>query len=118
MAALPSISQDGVLIIYFRDVRLTEGSRIENLAVELTQTLDRSTEKKMLLNFRNVKFMGSAMIGKLILFSKQCKSEKVELRVCELNDNLKEVFDMMKLSKKVFRLHPSEDEALKSFRKR
>lgn len=99
MSDLPSKTVEGVLVVYVPDVRLTEEARIEGLTGDLITLINQSDVQKMLLSFRNVKFMGSAMIGKIIQINKKCKEDKVDFRLCEMNDNLMEVFKLMKLDK-------------------
>ncbi len=111
---LPTITNNGVLVVYIPDIRLVEEARIEGLAAELITLINRTDVSKILLSFRNVKFMGSAMIGKIIQVNKKCRQEKVDLRLCDLNDNLREVFELMKLDK-VVHLYASEEKALDAF---
>jgi anti-sigma B factor antagonist len=111
---LPTITNNGVLVVYIPDVRLTDDSRIEGLGAEIITLINRSDVSRILLNFRNVKFMGSAMIGKIIQVNKKCKEEKVDMRVCDLNDNLLEVFRLMKLDK-ILQIYPTEEDAIDGF---
>jgi anti-sigma B factor antagonist len=102
------------MVIYIPDVRLTEEARIEGLTGELITLLNQSAAEKVLLSFRNVKFMGSAMIGKIIQLNKKCKEEKIDFRLCEMNDNLMEVFRLMKLDK-IITLYKTEQAAVDAF---
>ena len=61
--------------------------------------------------------MSSAMIGKLVEFDKKCKAAKVQLRLCNINENVEEVFNLMRLNK-VFTIDKDEEEALKNFSKK
>ena len=114
MNELRSVTNNGVRVVYIPDVRLTDESRIEALSGDLVTIVNRSDVTRLLLNFGNVKFMGSAMIGKVILLNKMCKKEKVDLRLCRLNEELHSVFKQMKLDK-ILRIHATEDEALDGF---
>ena len=78
---------------------------------ELTELVTNPNNQKIVLNFENVSFMSSAMIGKLVLFGNKCKSAKVSLRMCNINENVDEVFQLMKLGK-VFSLDADEKTAL------
>ena len=60
--------------------------------------------------------MTSSMIGKVILLSKKCKEAKIDLRLCEVSENIMEVFQLMKLTK-ILDIQKDEDTALKSFEK-
>ena len=43
-------------------------------------------EKKLLLDFTGVSFMSSAMIGKLVLLHKKCKSAEILMKVCNISN--------------------------------
>ena len=116
MATLLTRSEDDVLLAYFQDVRIIDESRIVGLGKELMELINNSNNEKIILNFQNVSFMSSAMIGKLVLFGKQCKTAKVQLRMCNINDNVEEVFNLMKLGK-VFAIDKSEEVSLKKIGK-
>ena len=116
VSTLITRSQDDVLIVYFRDVRIIDEPRIQSLGRELLNLVDQSNEDRILLSFRNVKFMTSSMIGKVILLSKKCKEAKIDLRLCEVSENIMEVFQLMKLTK-ILDIQKDEDTALKSFEK-
>jgi len=109
--------EEGILIAYFQDIRIIDASRINALGQDLTNLLNASTNKKIILNFQNVNFMSSAMIGKLVLFNKQCKAAKVELRLCDINENVDDVFAMMKLGK-VFHIDKDEETSISKLSKK
>ena len=106
-----------VLLAYFQDVRIIDESRINSLGQELSELINNSDNNKIILNFQNVSFMSSAMIGKLVLFGKKCKTAKVALRLCNINDNVDEVFKLMRLNK-VFAIDKDEDASLKKIKKK
>ena len=108
---------DGVLIVHPQDVRIIDETQIMELGNDLTNLINTMKEDKMLLNFSHVNFMGSAMIGKLILVSKKCKAARIDMRMCCLNENIIEVFRLMKMEK-VFETYANEPEAMKSFKER
>ncbi len=117
MSTLLTKKLDDILIAYFQDVRIIDEPRIQSLGQELSDLISESNNSKILLNFRNVSFMSSAMIGKLILFGKNCKNANVDLRFCNINDNVEQVFQLMKLDR-VFTICKSEDDAVESFNKK
>ena len=66
-----------VLVVYFADAKILDDARIQQIGKDLTEMVTKAEHQKMLLNFQNVGFMSSAMIGKLILLSKKCKADAV-----------------------------------------
>jgi len=117
VATLLTRTEGDVLIAYFQDVRIIDETRIQSLGQELNELVGNSETKKIVLNFRNVSFMSSAMIGKLIQFGKKCKSIDVQLRFCNINENIEQVFTLMKLEK-VFHIDKDEEKSLASFNKK
>jgi len=100
-----------VLIVNFQDVSLIDESRIESVGEELLELTNDGANEKIVLNFQSVGFMSSAMISKVIDFGNACKSEKIKLRLCSINDNVKKVFDLMRLEK-VFDIDADEEKAM------
>jgi len=117
MSTLLKRSNGDVVIVYFQDVRIIDETRISSLGQELSEMAASSANQKIVLNFQNVSFMSSAMIGKLVLFDKKCKASNIELRMCNINDNVEEVFSLMKLGK-VFKIDKDEETAVKNFSKK
>ena len=116
MATMLTRSDGDVLLAYFQDVRIIDESRINSLGQELAELINDSDNNKIILNFQNVSFMSSAMIGKLVSFGKKCKTAKVALRLCNINDNVDEVFKLMRLNK-VFAIDKDEELSLKKIKK-
>ena len=106
-----------VLLAYFQDVRIIDESRINSLGQELGDLITSDGSQRIILNFKNVSFMSSAMIGKLVLFGKKCKTAKIALRMCDINDNVEEVFNLMKLGK-VLAIDKTEEAAIKNINKK
>jgi anti-sigma B factor antagonist len=117
VSTLLTRNTDDNLIVYFTDVRIIDESRIESLAHELGALITDGTNKNLILNFQNVGFMSSAMLGKLISFGKKCKTGQVNLRLCGINENIGQVFKLMKLDK-VFKIDKDETASLKSIDKK
>ena len=78
--------------------------------------LVKAENEKILVNFENVSFMSSAMIGKLIQFSTACKKAGLRLRLCNINENVMQVFTLMNLQK-VFQIDKDESDAVAKLQK-
>ena len=61
-----SYSKDGILTVCLTDARLTDEAKLEQLGAELIKQLNDTTEERVILDFRNVQFMSSSMLGKLV----------------------------------------------------
>lgn len=117
MSALRSEEIGEVLVVYFSDAKILDEAKIQQIGKELMEQAANATNKKLLLNFEAVSFMSSAMIGKLILVNKKCKTDKIALKMCNISDNVMEVFKLMRLNK-ILDLQADEEKALASFDKK
>ncbi len=117
MASLRTQETDGVLIVYFNETKILDDSKIQKIGSELIDAATNTVaNKRLLLNFSGVGFMSSAMIGKLVLLNKKCKTDEITLKLCGISGNVSEVFKIMKLNK-IFQIYKTEEKALKSFDK-
>ena len=118
MTSLRTQETDGVLIVYFNDTKILDEPKIQKIGTELMNAPTNATsDKRLVLNFTGVGFMSSAMIGKLVLLNKKCKTDGVALKLSDISGNVSEVFKIMKLNK-VFDMYKTEEKALKSFDKK
>jgi len=81
---------------------------IDQVRRNLHRIVGDAKHKKLLLNFRAVAFLSSAMISQLIMLNKSCKAQGVKLTFCEVSPNVMEVFRITKLSRQ-FDFEESED---------
>jgi anti-anti-sigma factor len=106
-----------VLVVYFTDAKILDETRIAQIGADLmSSAASAGQSKKMLVNFQGVQFMSSAMIGKLVLLNKKCRTDEVALKMCMISPNVLEVFKITKLNK-VFEIFDTEEKALKAFNK-
>ncbi len=118
MASLRTQETEGVLVVYFTETKILEEAKIQKVGGELIEAAAAAaSSKKMVLNFAGVGYMSSAMIGKLVLLNKKCKTDGIDLKLCDIAGNVGEVFKIMKLNK-VFDIYKTEEKALKSFDKK
>jgi anti-anti-sigma factor len=117
MAATTIQAMGEVTVVYFTDGKILDAARIDQLGKELQDAVPQAVHKKLLLNFRGVSFMSSAMISKLVLMNKAAKGAGVDLKFCEISDNLMEVFKLTKLNK-VFDIYKTEEKGVAAFEKK
>ena len=106
-----------ILVVYFNDAKILDEAKIQQIGVELNEKVATATGGRLLLNFDNVSFMSSAMIGKVILVNKKCKAANINLKLSNISDNVMEVFKLMRLNK-ILDIQKDEEKALKSFDKK
>ncbi|MEM6365851.1 MAG: STAS domain-containing protein [Planctomycetota bacterium] len=117
MPAITNQTVGEVLVLGFTDAKILDSQRIEVVGRELQEAVPQAVHKKLLLNFRGVSFMSSAMITKLVMLNKGCKAQGVALKFCEVSPNVMEVFKITKLNK-LFDIQDGEEKALASFDKK
>lgn len=117
MSSLKTQEVEEVLVVNFTDAKILDEARIQQIGQELMNcAASAAQKKKMLLNFQGVQFMSSAMIGKLVLLNKKCKTDEVVLKMSSISPNVMEVFKITRLNK-VFEIFDDQDKAIKSFSK-
>ena len=99
------------------DARLPDETKLEQLGGELIKQLNNTTEERVILDFRNVKFMSSSMLGKLVQLQKKCKEFKVHLKLSAISPDIRQVFKITKLDK-LFEIEDDEAAARKAFMRR
>jgi anti-anti-sigma factor len=118
-SAMPidSYAKDDILTIRILDERLVDPEQIKRLCDDLMTLLGKSDETQVVLDFAHVKFMASAMLGKLVQLQKKCVEFKAKLKLASVAPEILEVFKITKLHK-VFDIQADEATARKSFNKR
>lgn len=71
-------------------------------------------ERKILVNLEKLDYISSAGLRVLLIAAKQLKPDGGEIRICSLNDVVKEVFDISGFVT-IFKVFVSESEALDGF---
>ena len=112
-----SYAKDDVLTLRILDERLVDPEQLKRVFDDLETLLGKSEERQIVLDFKAVKFMASAALGKLVSFQKKCLEFKAKLKLCSVAPEILEVFKITKLNK-VFGIEPDEATARKSFGKR
>lgn len=114
---IDSYAKDDILTIRILDERLIDPEQLKRLFDDLYAILGKSEEQQVVLDFGSVKFMASAMLGKLVALKKKCDEYKAKLKLCSVSPDILEVFKITKLNK-VFDIQSDEATARKSFNKR
>jgi anti-anti-sigma factor len=114
---IDSYAKDDILTIRVRDERLVDPEQLKRISDDLDALLGKSDERQVVLDLGPVKFMASAMLGKLVSLQKKATEYKVKLKLCSVAPDILEVFKITKLHK-VFDIQADEATARKSFSKR
>ena len=103
-----------VTVVHFRDEKIIEDLRIQELGQELFRLVETENRKKLVLNFGSVDFLSSAALGKLISLDKKVKSHEGVMKLCNIRPEIYEVFAITKLNR-LFDITKDEADALAAF---
>ena len=115
--SLTNSTKDGILTVVFDDARILDETKLEQLSRDLLEMLNKTTEERVILDFKNVKFMSSSMLGKLIQTHKKAGEFKVKLKLCSIDPEIRQVFKITKLDK-LFDIEADEASARAAFMKK
>jgi anti-sigma B factor antagonist len=104
----------GVCVVTFTDSSILDSATIDQLGKDLYHLTDDLNKQKMIIDFNNVKFLSSQVLGILITLNKKSAAIKGTLVLCSLKPDLMKVFTITSLDK-LFKFFPNDVAALKHF---
>ena len=115
MAAIkPSISVEyagNATIIRFTDEKILEEKDINTLQESIMSVIEQSERINLILDFGNVRFLSSAVLGLLIRISKRIYEKDGQLKLCNINPNIFEIFKITRLTT-TFDIHKDVESAV------
>lgn len=107
--------RDEVVVAYLKAGSILDQTLIETVGKELmAAAYEAAGMRKLLINFQQVQYMSSAMLGKLVHLQKKCKDDKIKLKFCNISDNVTEVFKITRLDR-LFDIQRDEASAIAAF---
>jgi anti-sigma B factor antagonist len=106
------VTQQGEVTVISVEGQLIVGNRQE-LKQKVLEELENGA-RKFLVDFSNTGYIDSSGLGVLVSLSKKIREQGGELRLANLNDDLRTLFELTKLDT-LFHISDSRDEALASF---
>ena len=85
--------------VEFIDEKILDEERIAKIRESLEPVIEKNQDGQLLLNFVNVQFMTSAMLGLLVRVHKKVSERSGELRLCNVAPGIRKVFEITKLTK-------------------
>jgi anti-sigma B factor antagonist len=105
---------DGVTVAAFADPALLSDDVIGDVDQQLDLLLQGLGADKVLLSFREVRFMSSTMLAVLVKFARRVARAQGKLKLCCVAPHLMEVFRAGRFDR-LFEIHDKEAAALDSF---
>jgi anti-anti-sigma factor len=104
---------DEVAVVKFRDKKVMDPSRIEQMGKELLELIADDENERLLINFDNVSFFSSAAINKLIVLEKQIRAKGGKLRLCNLRPEVRDLFSYTSLDQ-MFEIDQEQVESIQA----
>lgn len=106
---------DGVAVVDFVGSQLMYATDlVEDVGQELLSLVKDQSKYKILLNFRNVQYVSSTMLGQLAHLDREVKKVKGQLRLCGLGPVLRDTFRIGHFEP-LFSIYDDEGAAMKGF---
>ncbi|MHC4637964.1 MAG: STAS domain-containing protein [Planctomycetota bacterium] len=81
-------------IVVINREKLLDGEDIRLLEESIMNLVDQGGMMNLILDFRNVKFLSSAVLGLLICISKRIYEKQGQFRLCNINPQIHKVFEI------------------------
>ena len=86
-------------IIGFTDQKILEERDIKALSESIMSIIEQAERINLVLDFGNVRFLSSAVLGLLIRISKRIYEREGQLKLCRINPKIYEIFKITRLTK-------------------
>jgi anti-sigma B factor antagonist len=104
----------GATIVSFTDEKILEEQDIKALQESIMSIIDSASGGiNLILDFCNVRFLSSAVLGLLIRISKRIYENEGQLRLCNINPKIYEIFKITRLTK-TFDIYKDVESAAKN----
>ena len=99
-------------IVSFTDEKILEEKDINSLQESIMSVIEQAERINLILDFSHVKFLSSAVLGLLIRISKRIYEHDGQLRLCNIDPKIYEIFKITRLTK-TFDIYKDVESAMK-----
>lgn len=115
--ALLSFEQNGNITTgVIRSTSVLDALNVDAFGKETISYLKANAVKNLLLDFRHVNYLSSAVLTELIRIKESLEEQQGQLRLCALNGDIRKVFEITNLDT-FFVIYEANDDAVKRFRR-
>ena len=100
-------------IVTFVDEKILEEMDIQALQTSVMSVVDEAERINLILDFCNVQFLSSAVLGLLMRISKKVYEHGGQLKLCNISPRIYEIFKITRLNQ-IFDIHEDVDRAIES----
>lgn len=104
-------SNHDVMVVTLAEQRILDELSIADIGKQLQDMVAKAPVPKMVIDFRNVTNMSSSALGMLITLHKRIREANGQLRLCNIQPTIEEVFKITRLNE-IFQIHKGQDEAV------
>ena len=102
---------DHATVVSFTDEKILEEKDVRDVEQSLASLIEQGEGIVLVLDFTNVKFMSSAVLGLLIKVSKRVYEKDGKLALCGISPKIYEIFKITRLTK-IFDIYKDADIAI------
>ncbi|MHC4157629.1 MAG: STAS domain-containing protein [Planctomycetota bacterium] len=102
---------ENATIAILTDEKILEEKDIQALQETIMSVIEQAERINLILDFRNVLMLSSAVLGLLIRVSKKVYERDGQLRLCNINSRIYEIFKITRLTK-IFDIYKDKESAL------
>jgi anti-anti-sigma factor len=103
-----------IFMVLFKDKKILDDTMLDEIRTEMAQLLGKASGPDVLLDFSQVEFMSSAMLGLLGQLHRKISAGQGRLKMCGIRPEIFQVFKLTNLDK-LFSIHKDAPTALASF---
>ena len=108
---------ENATIVTFTDEKILEEQDVQAVGESIMSVIESASGGiNMILDFCNVRFLSSAVLGLLIRVSKKVYERDGQLKLCNINPKIYEIFKITRLTK-IFDIYQDVAEAAKGLSK-
>jgi anti-sigma B factor antagonist len=105
---------ENATIVTFTDEKILEEKDVQALQESIMSVIESASGGiNLILDFRNVRFLSSAVLGLLIRISKKVYEHDGQLKLCSINPKIYKVFKITRLTK-IFDIYQDIESAIES----
>ena len=102
---------DGVLIVSFQDASILDTLTIQKIGRELFELVESQAQRKVILDFGEVRFLSSTALGVLLTLRRKADKAGAAIALTRVRDELARVFEITNLDK-LFQFFNTTEEAV------
>ena len=110
----PNISveyAENATVVTLTDEKILEERDIQGLGESIMSIIEQAERINLILDFCNVRFLSSAVLGLLIRFSKKVYEQNGTLKLCNIEPRIYEIFKVTRLTK-IFDIYKDVESAI------